>query len=312
MRLTDDPASCYRFVRWQGDLSGANNPSSTRMLADRTVHAVFERVAAHDDGDCAVGSVVQPDHYCRYPGTSRLFSVSPTSGAQSPWSPELNRTGIKVDPFVDGEAQTFQAEELAAPDRSWRIEVIGAWGNLGECRAPLTVEPGQFCTRADTTEQFRVYAVEERILPRSRYFPANANVDRWLQSSPVAVDDREIDRISARLLADGRIEFALLPVEAERILPRVRYFPADARADRWLRSSVIEVPYRERGGQGLPRSSDGRGAFPTAYAFLQVTQKWSYNLGTSVNIPAPSADDPGDFHKWNERVAKGRVPASGA
>ena len=116
VRLTVDPASCYRFVRWQGDLSGANNPSSIRMLADRTVHAVFERVVAHDDGDCAVGSVVQPDHYCRYPGTSRLFSVSPTSGAQSPWSPELNRTGIKVDPFVDGEAQTFQAEELA--DRS--------------------------------------------------------------------------------------------------------------------------------------------------------------------------------------------------
>ena len=132
--------------------------------------------------------------------------------------------------------------------------MLGAWGNLGECRAPLTVEPGQFCTRAATTEQFRVYAVDDRILPRSRYFPANANVDRWLQSSPVAVDDREIDRISARLLADGRIEFALLPVEAERILPRVRYFPADARVDRWLRSSVIEVPYRQRGGQGLPRS----------------------------------------------------------
>ena len=73
VRLLADPASGNRFVRWQGDLSGANNPSSTRMVADRTVHAVFERVAAHDDGDCAVGSVVQPDHYCRYPGTSRLF-----------------------------------------------------------------------------------------------------------------------------------------------------------------------------------------------------------------------------------------------
>ena len=81
----------------------------------------------------------------------------------------------------------------------------------------------------------------ERILPRSRYFPANARVDRWLQSSPVTVDDQEIGRINARLLADGRIEFALRPVDGERILPRSRYFPATARVDRWLRSSLVEL-----------------------------------------------------------------------
>ena len=58
-----------------------------------------------------------------------------------------------------------------------------------------------------------------RILPRSRFFPTNVGVGRWLQSSPVTVDGQEIGRISARLLADGRIEFALVPVEGERILP---------------------------------------------------------------------------------------------
>ena len=82
---------------------------------------------------------------------------------------------------------------------------------------------------------------DDRILPRSRFFPTNVGVGRWLQSSPVTVDDQEIGRISARLLADGRIEFALVPVEGERILPGSRYFPANAGVDRWLRSSVIEV-----------------------------------------------------------------------
>ena len=81
----------------------------------------------------------------------------------------------------------------------------------------------------------------ESVLPRSRFFPANARVGRWLQSSPVSVDGQEIGRINARLLADGRIEFALMPADSERILPRSRYFPATARVERWLRSSVLEL-----------------------------------------------------------------------
>ena len=80
---------------------------------------------------------------------------------------------------------------------------------------------------------------EDRVLPRSRFFPANAGVNRWLQSSPLSVDGQEVGRINARLLPDGRIEFALLPVDGQRILPQSRFFPANARADRWLRSSVV-------------------------------------------------------------------------
>ena len=81
---------------------------------------------------------------------------------------------------------------------------------------------------------------EERVLPSARYFPANARVDRWLNSSPVVVDGVELGRINARRLADGRIEFGFTPSDGERILPRVRYFPAGAAVDRWLRSSEIE------------------------------------------------------------------------
>ena len=48
-------------------------------------------------------------------------------------------------------------------------------------------------------------------------------------------------RIVARLLADGRIEFGFQPEGSERILPRLRMFPTDARVGAWLRSSLIEI-----------------------------------------------------------------------
>ena len=50
-----------------------------------------------------------------------------------------------------------------------------------------------------------------------------------------------VGRINARLSGDGRIEFAFTPTGGERILPRSRYFPVNATADRWLRSTLIEV-----------------------------------------------------------------------
>ena len=81
----------------------------------------------------------------------------------------------------------------------------------------------------------------ERVLPRARYFPAAAPVDRWLRSSPVEVDGAEIGRINARLRDDGRIEFAFTLTNGEQILPPSRYFPANARVGRWLRSTEIAI-----------------------------------------------------------------------
>ena len=80
-----------------------------------------------------------------------------------------------------------------------------------------------------------------RILPTQRYFPTDATVDRWLRSSPVEVNGAEIGRINARLLDDGRIEFAFTPTDGERILTDARYFPANARGGRWLRSTEIAI-----------------------------------------------------------------------
>ena len=80
-----------------------------------------------------------------------------------------------------------------------------------------------------------------RVLPRQRYFPASIDHQRWLRSSPVEVDGAAIGRINARQLDDGRIEFAFTPTDRERITPQARYFPANARVGRWLRSTEIAI-----------------------------------------------------------------------
>ena len=84
-------------------------------------------------------------------------------------------------------------------------------------------------------------AAGERVLPSARYFPTDAQIDRWLSSSPVEVGGAEIGRINARLRDDGRIEFAFTPTDGERIAPPARYFPTNARANRWLRSTEIAI-----------------------------------------------------------------------
>ena len=80
-----------------------------------------------------------------------------------------------------------------------------------------------------------------RVLPEKRYFPASVDHNRWLRSSPVEVDGAEIGRINARQSEDGRIEFAFTPTGGERILTDARYFPTDARPNRWLRSTEITI-----------------------------------------------------------------------
>ena len=81
----------------------------------------------------------------------------------------------------------------------------------------------------------------ERVLPRLRYFPANVEHNRWLNSSPIEVDGEEVGRINARQSEDGRIEFAFAPTGGERIAPSGRYFPADAAVGYWLRSTEIAI-----------------------------------------------------------------------
>ena len=115
----------------------------------------------------------------------------------------------------------------------------------------------------------------ERVLPRSRFFPAHVGHNLWLYSAPLIVSVSVADelseepdelseepttsvasqtssegesvevRITARRLEDERVEFALQQrVDGEwggRILPPSRFFPADAAVNRWLNSTPMTV-----------------------------------------------------------------------
>ena len=95
----------------------------------------------------------------------------------------------------------------------------------------------------------------ERMLPATRFFPADATVDRWLRSSPLTVhvaatgDRAATDvmvRIVARKLANGKVEFGLrkqLPDDSwsGELLPSVRMFPTTAAVGSWLQSTAISV-----------------------------------------------------------------------
>ena len=93
-------------------------------------------------------------------------------------------------------------------------------------------------------------AWDERILPRQRFMPADADVHGWLTSSPAYGRRRRcgVGGLDCGAAARGRTNrFALQirqvrvadGVRGERLLPRTRFLPADAEVDSWLTSSPI-------------------------------------------------------------------------
>ena len=155
----------------------------------------------------------------------------------------------------------------------------------------------------------------ERALPRARFFPATADVGRWLTSTPLTVrapgadadDDGAEVRVTARRLADGRTEFALRYREPDaewsgRVLPRARFFPASPRVGRWLVSSPLTVaaPQPEAAAAGAFTSvdagydhtcairndgtvacwgSDPHGGRPPGGSFTSVSAGWGHICG---------------------------------
>ena len=115
---------------------------------------------------------------------------------------------------------------------------------------------------------------EERVLPRQRYFPPDATVDRWLRSSPVEVAGAAI----------GRIEFAFTPTDGERITPQARYFPADARAGRWLRSTEIAIGPPEDAAPGFTAISAGD-HHACAIRGAGAIECWGYNNAGQTDAP---------------------------
>lgn len=128
----------------------------------------------------------------------------------------------------------------------------------------------------------------ELVLPRSRFFPATARVDRWLNSSVLELESAHTVRISAKLLDDGRIEFALQQrigeAWADRLLPRPRFFPTSARIGRWLFSGRVEpvgfVPF-----QGRAASVGAVTTFSNWFESRTGSEYDSYQSGADVGVP---------------------------
>ena len=90
----------------------------------------------------------------------------------------------------------------------------------------------------------------DRMLPSKRFVAADAPSWRWLASSPLAVGTThgvQDLRIAARRHADGSVEVALQQQRpdgtwGDRILPALRFVPADVTTGRWLASSPVAEP----------------------------------------------------------------------
>lgn len=118
-----------------------------------------------------------------------------------------------------------------------------------------------------------------RQFPTRRFVPADTDVGRWLSSSRITVEPPAgtaeapaiIVRVTAQLLADGRMEFALQERDddgswADRRLPTRRFFPADARVNQWLSSSPLTITAAQvafsPSGDDVPRLTTATIAFP--------------------------------------------------
>ena len=137
-------------------------------------------------------------------------------------------------------AQEASDEEAGAPDIEVRIAAQRHVDDHVEFALQLRVDGEPW---------------SERVLPPLRFFPPDAEIDRWLVSSSLLVqhagDAGEITgevelRITARRVQNDRIEFALQhrppPGEwSERLLPARRFFPMSTEVERWLFSSSLFV-----------------------------------------------------------------------
>lgn len=168
-------------------------------------------------------------------GSTATLRAMPAEGYRFVrWVGDADSTSATIRIRVDADKSVIAVFELAAADSDDEPMIVD-----GAMTAAFPA--GRIVARrlADGRTEFGYQPQgRERVLPAQRYFPANANVGRWLSSSPVIVDGDEIGRINAQLLADGRIEFAFTPTDDERILPASRFFPATS-SGAWLRSSVI-------------------------------------------------------------------------
>ena len=86
-----------------------------------------------------------------------------------------------------------------------------------------------------------------RLFPDPRFLRVDTGVGSWKNSGTLDLQSGYVVRISARVLKDGRVEFALQELGAdrewsERILPQQRFVAAYTAPNRWLFGSYVRIP----------------------------------------------------------------------
>ena len=241
---------------------------------------------------CRGGLVVDRGEGCTYPGTVDEFTVDASGRGRFLVFTSERRVEIGAT-TINGVVYDFAAS--AQGDGTWLVETAGG---AGAPSSPVTAPtppaaPGSLDAAGGAALEGRILArrlgsgaVEfgfqpeggELILPDRRFFPASARVDRWLLSSDVVSAGDVLGRITARLLADGRIEFGFTPAEGERILPRVRFFPATAAVGRWLRSSIVDVR--------PPRAAQGSAPAPDLVVETPTVSESAPTAGKRLSLRA--------------------------
>ncbi len=121
--LTATPASGFQFSGWSGDLSGATNPATITMNANKTVTATFtELPVQHTLTVNTVGSgsvTLNPPGGTYNPGTVVTLTATPASGFQfSGWSGDLSGSTNPVNITMNANKNvtaTFGSVAFAGP-----------------------------------------------------------------------------------------------------------------------------------------------------------------------------------------------------
>ena len=131
-----------------------------------------------------------------------------------------------------------------------------------------------------------------------------------LPSAAAQSEEQRYGKITARRVADDRIEFGWQPTDASgeaigpRVFPRARFLPQDAPRDRWLSSSPVEVE-----GEAIGRinarmlavgriefaftPTDGERILPPARYFPHNAERGRWLSSTTIAIgPQPTSTQP--------------------
>ena len=145
----------------------------------------------------------------------------------------MRTSNFFVNLFIDDSRALLEMFDIAPPAPAapapYKLRILSRLGEDGQIEHGVEMSDG------------------EQIFPETRYLPADAEVDEWVESSEVLVevDEEEeegIGHIRSRRLEDGRVEVGYVTVSGREVEPRVRYLPSEMPVGVWFRSGNVTAP----------------------------------------------------------------------